>query len=139
MKFYQTKKFKETERDWNKKLEESGFEDIEKEVGGEKKLKNYSSGICKHENTKREIIEARREYYDKLNECFQKELFLEYEIISSYVHGKKRAEIHRELIASGHQVEYETVRFIIRRYEYKWGIKNYTLKQMNLRRHPTRY
>lgn len=136
MKFYETKQFKELEKEWDENLDRSGFCDIEKKMGTGRELKQFSQNV--HRRSKSGLKQAREKYFERLSECFQTEIFLDYKILSDFISGKKRSEIWRELILLGANVDYETIRFIIRRYEYKWGIKNYTLRQMNLRRLPIR-
>lgn len=134
MKYYQTKQFRELEGAWEGKLKESGFEDIEKRVGSKKVMKNHND----HASHYHKRLEEKAEYYRILNECFLREIFVDHKIMRDFVAGRKRAEIFRELLAMGHSIEYETVRFIVRRYEYRWGIKHYTPKEMNLKRPPIR-
>ena len=136
MKFYETKQFKELEQEWEQKLEATGFEDIEKKVGACRELKQFSSNWFRQ--AKEIVREMRARYFEKVSECFHQEIFLEHRIMQDYAGGKKMIKIHAELSAEGFEIEYETIRYIIRRYEYKWGLKIYSAKQMNLKKLPIR-
>lgn len=133
VKFYETKRFKELEAEWEQRLAETGFKDAEKKIGNSRDLKQYAENVYQSARH-----DARDKYFDLLSECFLKEIFLEHKIMQDYVAGKRRVEILKELLASGVSIEYETIRFIIRRYEYRWGIKNYSARQMNLKKLPIR-
>lgn len=137
MKFYETQAFRDLEKEWDARLAEAGFRDAEKMIGADRKLKQ---GPCsgRYRQAKEQVRAAKIAYYEAMGAGFAKEVFLEHKVMQDYVNGKTRIEIHRELIAAGLGIEYETIRFIIRRYEYKWGIKHYTPQQMNLRKPPSR-
>lgn len=124
--------FRELESQWEQKLTESGFKDIEKRIGEERRFKQSINVHPRDRHRKKQA------YFDLLAECFSREIFLDYKIMQDYISGKRRVEILKELHALGIQIHYETIRCIIRRYEYKWGIKNYTLKQMGLKKLPIR-
>lgn len=141
MKFYETKQFRELETEWDQKLEASGFEDVEKKIGEKRELKRSCTSIANCpdlQRAKKFVREMRIAYFEKISDCFNREIFLEHRIMRDYAAGKNRIDIHKELLDEGFDVEYETIRYIIRRYEYKWGIKNYTARQLNLKKLPIR-
>lgn len=117
---------------WEKKLEQSGLIDIEKPIGKERYLRQNSFSLfC--ENDLR--LRAKAKYFDLLCEKVAHYKFnnpIEEFIICKTADGFKIAEIVRLLEEIGQTKHRHTVRFIIRRYEHKWGIRKWTMKQRNL-------
>lgn len=139
MKFYETPRFKELEEFWKKRLQDSGFQDIEKGQA----LKQRASNAYRHAAIV--VIEARQTYFDLLTKQVREEKFqcdLYRTIMEMWASGKTRMQILEAIKGGASQGRedrfYETIRFIIRRFEYKWNIKTYTAKQMKLKKLPTR-
>lgn len=133
--FWRTRQFKVLSQEWNKKLEQSGFEDAELEVKGDRVLKQRASN-CYRQADKLER-ESRLEYYTFLgylahNTKFNNEL--EKLVMVMYSEGKPYKEILEELNKRGIIRHRTTIEFIIRRWQHKWGIKSWSLKQMNLKK-----
>jgi len=127
--------FKLLVRIWNKKLEESGFEDHEIEIGGERALKQRAS------NAYRQASELEREsrlaYYSLLGHMANNTEFpcrLEQLVMCMYSDGSSIKEIVEELIKQGLTDKRNRwrIRAIIRRWEVRWGLRSWSLKQMRL-------
>lgn len=125
---FKTKQFRELEEKWNNILTESGFEDAERTVKGQRVLKQQAA------NSYRQIQkinrEARLEYYQLLSQHLHQEDFpneTDKTVITLLSDGFKLIEI-----ASILDIHRQTVRFIKRRYEHKWMIRTWNSKQMNL-------
>lgn len=134
MQYYQTKKFKELNKKWNQKLQKTGFEDIEREVNGTRLIKQYASNWAR--NADQEIIEAKSKYIDLLQQKVNEFIFedrIEQFIMGNLSQGNKISEIVEELELAGIDIHRQTVRFIKRRYEVKWKIRKWTLKEQNLK------
>lgn len=124
-KFWQTKKFKELEEEWEKNLEKAGFKDAEKTIKGVRVLKQRAT------NSYRSATLVTREnklrYYELLGihlhqEKFPNEAYKK--IIELRSQGKKLEEISKvSRILNRDKNNKETIRRIIKRYEIKWGIK----------------
>jgi hypothetical protein len=133
--FWRTKKFKTLTLVWNKKLEASGFNDVEFDIKGDRTLKQRST------NAYRQASEFERdsklEYFCVMgylahNTKFENEV--DKYIMIRHSEGAKQLEIVEELQNMGSPRHRETVSFIIRRWETNWGLKNWSLKQRKLRK-----
>lgn len=71
MSFHKTKKFKDLKKEWDKKLEKTGFKDIETPDG---KLKNYHSVYWGIEERKERALRATG-YFDLAMDVFRKHKF----------------------------------------------------------------
>lgn len=139
LKYYETKEFRELERLWEEKLRQSGFIDVEKTLGSDRDLQQRASNA--YRNASDVTKETRLAYYSMISERYARARFcdpLHRFVMQRVADGRKLTEIHAELIEMQTEINYETIRFIVRRYEYKWKIRNYTARQMNLKRLPTR-
>lgn len=135
MKFFETKAFRQLAEEWEQKLEESGFIDIEKSVGEGRELRQYSANAYRQAASL--VKETRAEYYTLLSErCAREEFESEIQryIMQSVAEGARLVEVHRNLLSFNIPINYETIRFIVRRHEHKWKIRKYTSKQMKKRR-----
>jgi hypothetical protein len=129
VKFHETEQFKKQQREWYERLKETGFRDIEVLIGNEQKLMQYSRPY-------RDVDKL--EYYQTLTHHFFQEKF-ENEthkwIMLWRSDGWKIREISERLkmmeLSPSHR---ETVRYIIRRYEVKWNIKQYKPSQLSSKR-----
>lgn len=132
--FWRTKKFKVLSIEWDTNLKVSGFRDIETSCGGEKVLKQRAT------NAYRQADEFERasklEYFCTLSHLAQRTLFpspLEQIIMQSHAEGVAIKEIVDELQKMGLSRDRRTIRFIIRRWQMKWGIRTWSPCQMNLK------
>lgn len=124
-KFWQTKKFKELDKEWRTRLESSGFKDAEELRGnGEIVLRQNSS------NSYRNLSQVQRENRLKYYEILEAKLHLEQ--FENKIHRlimERRAEgiqiknISEELKVLDEACHRQTVRKVIRKYEIKWGIR----------------
>ncbi len=122
--------------EWDQKLKDSGFVDCEKEK--EKKL-NTASFKKEHEISR----EIRLEYYlevgSHLNSLLPTDQFSLFNycnelIMHLHSEGLLISEIVRRLEFLGLPKERKTVRYIIRRHQKEWGIRNWNLKQLRLKK-----
>lgn len=121
LKFWRTPRFKSLQSEWERKLKESGFIDVEREG---KLIQNAPNSY----RTKVEVmIEAKRRYYDLLGQGVHEEPDfrddVERYIITRRAEGVQIKQIGIELKATGHRNSVETIRLTLRHYEKKWGIK----------------
>ena len=133
-KFFATDQFKRLQRKWYKKLEKSGFQDHEKLVGSSLVLSQSAGFALRHEPTLL-TAEAKLEYYLKLSEMVAKESFennRDRVIMECAGQGLKICAIAKELKKRKIKCHRLTIGFVIRRYEHKWKIRSWSLKQMNL-------
>jgi len=131
-KFWQTKSFKQLNEAWGKKLKESGFKDAEK---NERFLKQKASYSYRRKYITEEMREAKRQYFGLINENIGKELGFHDDsdrfIMEKTGEGWKIREISEALKSAGMKKHNrDTIRYIRRRYENKWGIKNWTQNEM---------
>ena len=115
--------------EWEARLLDSDFKDIEQET---EKLVTVSIW-CSDQSLD---IKQTQYYFGRMFECVNKEEFeneVHKIIMERRAEGAKIVEILRDLKKKGKTIHRETVRHIIRRYETKWGIRHWSLKQMNLK------
>lgn len=124
VKFYQTNKFKELQRVWERKLAEAKFNDVEININGRRYLRQRAN------NSYRAQVQIMREskqlYYNLLGQHFHEEEFTDQVhkmIMERRSNGVKIKAISGELRAMGERCHRETIRHIIRFYEVKWKIK----------------
>ncbi len=139
--------FKQLQKEWNKRLEESGFEDAEKDVGGERALKLPSNCVYRQE-TDEVVRESKLSYFMLLAQKFaeEKEFSDEWDrkIMERTAEGWSIKEISEELRGlvptdrERTKHNRDTIRYVRRRYEHKWGIKVWLPHQMQSRKAPTR-
>jgi len=149
-KFWQTKQFKDLLGTWNKKLEDSGFEDAEKEVNGETVLKQTSLNegrfIGVYRNASDFDRQEKEEYFRILYQLASQEQNFEDEldkiIMERTAEGKTIKEISDELksnLPEGKQrgkFNRNTIRYVRRRYESRWGIRVWKREDMISRKKP---
>lgn len=133
--FWRTKKFKTLIVTWNKKLEESGFDDAEVELKGDRALKQRATNSYRQASQLER--ESRLEYYSFLGYLAHNTMFVdetEKFIMIRHSEGAEDKEIVEELQNMGCSKHRQTVSYIIKRWQVKWGIKNWSLRQRNLRK-----
>jgi len=130
--FWRNRKFKEEQSYWYDVLKSSGFEDIEVD---ENRLKQSSQNI--YRNDPEPIARVNKlEYFLKLSQYMREKApefddSLDYFVMSKFSQGWKNIEIVRALKALGKPRDRRTIRFIRRKYEHRWGIREWTPKQIN--------
>lgn len=131
-KYWQKASFQIIRKRWYQKLKETGFVDAEKDVGKKQFLSQVSSNAYRQAS---EVIrECKSAYYSLLAEClFEDPPLDEIEklILLRRSEGHKIKEISRELETRGERCHRQTIRFVIRRYENKWGIRKWNQAQLN--------
>ena len=133
--FWRTKKFKDLSKKWNKNLSDVGFEDAEIELKDDRTLKQRASNSYRQAS----VIEreAKLQYYILLGRLVSSTVFpseIEQSIMTKHADGESIKEIVEELTGQGILIHRRTIGYIIRRWESKWGIKSWNLKQMNLKK-----
>ena len=131
--FWRKKTFKVLLIDWNKKLKTSGFEDAEKELKGDRALKQRATNCYRQADSLER--ETRLEYYLILGKLAHTTLFpnnLEELVMIRHSEGKTHKEIALEVGRHRHSIE-----FIIKRWQTKWGIKNWSLQARGLKKKST--
>ena len=128
--FWATSNFKELQKKWDKKLSKSGFEDIEKTVGGDRVLISSSNPYRDSANTV--MKESKEEYFRTMTQnayhC-KYDNTLDRLILTRYVSGATIKEICEEIKKKGSSKHRETVRLVIHKYEDRWGIRKWNKKK----------
>lgn len=151
-KFWTLSEFKNLKAEWDEKLKKSGFVDAEIEVNGFVKLRAHSAYYGRFGNVFRhvkneETRQARTDYFLRLAQAFQLAEFeddLDRLIMERTVEGKTIKEISDEIKSlkppgkERTKHNRNTIRYIRRRYEKKWGIREWKAEQMVSRKAPIR-
>jgi hypothetical protein len=134
MKYHQTSQFKKLRDQWYRKLAKSGFEDIEK-------LGHTSTEpvliTCTKISSMTLAKEVAQEYYVLITHRVSSEKFdcPEDEIVMRRIsNGIRIKVISEELKSLGYKNERKTIRYIIRKYEQRWGIKKWKPEQLTYRK-----
>ncbi len=142
-KFWRSSEFEALNKEWSQKLTEAGFEDCEKEIAGQRVLKQSADYAYRRKECTEIYRESKLTYFMLLAEHLTKEKNFDDEsdrlIMSWTAEGWTIKEISRELRRLG-KIKHnrDTIRYIRRRYENRWGIKNWKTEQMVSRRVVTR-
>ncbi len=141
MPFWKKPEFKELQKEWYRRLHEEGFEDIEKVSGDELVLKQTSSYAYEaYGGTDPVTRDSKEAYFHFVAQKIQETVFtrdVDRIILTHHAEGKKIRHICEHLEAIGKRRCRGTIRFRIRVYEVKWGIRRYTPKQLNQACRPT--
>lgn len=114
--------FQKLLQEWNRKLSDSGFRDIETQERGELRLKQ-SGTMRRFERMDPITKEARLDYYSQLSEKISVTRFecdFEKQILTLYAQGHSQAAIYRMLGLRGHRCK---VYYPLYRWLRKWGLK----------------
>lgn len=134
MTYWTTQHFKAMQQAWYQRLNDAGFEDAEELVDGDMVLRQKAEhAICGLEEVE---LQSREAYYRFIAHMTQETAFkreVDRIIMASHASGMKITRICEELCKIGHPRGRQTVRYRIRIYEMKWGLKSYTKKQLNRR------
>lgn len=133
--FWRKKSFKVLAKEWNKKLAQSEFIDAEVELKDDRALKQRAANSYRQASQLER--ESRLEYYSLLGHLVSKESFtdkLEELVMTRHSEGFTNKEIVDEVKRIRPKIHRNTVWYIIRRWEMRWGIKFWTLKQMGLKK-----
>jgi hypothetical protein len=130
--FWKTPSFKALQRAWYARLEKEGFRDAEEQIGGEFVLKQIAAHP--YRGMDHLAIQTKEAYYRLLGLQIQNGEFaneVDRLIVTMFAEGHKIKRIHEALVKQGTQRSRGTIRFTIRKYEMKWGLREYTPKQLN--------
>jgi hypothetical protein len=120
--------------EWDNILKATGFKDIERTIEGERVLVQFASNVYRQADPL--TRESKMSYYEQMASRAQEFQFLsemDRIVMMMIVEGSKIKAIVEELNHRGYKVHRQTIRFIRRRYENEWGVKVWSLKQMNLK------
>lgn len=134
MTYWKSREFKTLQDHWYKRLESEGFQDNEVRVGDFVVLKQRAA------RPYRDLGELSREtkecYYRILAQQVQEAEFrndVDKLVLTWFADGMKIKKICEELERRGIGRCRVAVRFIIRRYEMRWGMRIYSRKELNLK------
>lgn len=135
MAFWKSPNFKALRDIWYERLKDEGFQDAEKDTGGRMELKQRASAPYRH--IKAPIDQATKEqYYIVVAQCVHETEFrneVDRCILTLHASGWKVCKIIDHLEEMGITRNRNTIRYLIRRFEAKWGIRSYNRKQLNLK------
>ena len=130
MKFYHTIEFKELAREWDCRLRDSGFIDAEVLKSGKRVLKETADFVFRW--ARDELVkDSKLEYFRNITHSVCKTDFIDPLDLTVMTMRGDGFSINE--IAECNSINRHTVTFIIRRYEHKWGLRFWTLKQRNLK------
>lgn len=141
MRKWRSKEFEALQKEWDERLKETGFEDIEKNIGGERVLKQSSDYAYRRKEHTQVYRENKLSYFMLLAEFLAKERNFDDEsdrlIMMRTSDGWTIQEISQELKSLGkNKFNRDTIRYIRRRYENRWGIRAWKPEQMVSRKVP---
>lgn len=138
-------------RTWDQKLKESGFEDAEEEGRNARFLKEGSRDrLCKKGPKNifvtELVVSTSSTYYQMLSDNLHTEQNFaddfDRQIMEMTAEGKSIKEISialKALVPTGKKrgkFNRDTIRYVRRRYEQKWGIREWSKEQMTSRKPP---
>ena len=133
-KFYQSNDFKKLEEEWTQKLAENGFQDAEKKIAGERVLRQSADYAFRRKEHDQIYREAKLEYFSLLSAKMSTAKFEDQSdrlIMQRTADGKSISEISNELKSLGWKKHNrDTIRYIRRRYETRWGIRHWKPQDM---------
>ncbi len=140
-KWYRSSDFKRIQKEWEKKLEQAGFKDAEKEIAGEKVLKQSADYAFRRKEHTQEYRDAKLEYFSLLSKNLHGATFEDDSdrfIMEKTADGWSIQEISRELKhRKWPKFNRDTIRYIRRRYETRWGIRHWNKEDQVSRKVPT--
>lgn len=128
MKYYQTPQFKKLQQEWYNKLKEQSFKDIETNEN-----LNLDLGKYRYYHSADSAL-AKEEYFSALQEAlsqYECDTPIHSTIMILKASGRLIQEIVRVLNAAGTPVHRKTIRYIIRNYENRWGIRIYDKRKLD--------
>lgn len=137
-KFYDSDIFKTLQQEWYQRLRDEGFKDAEKLVGSELRLSQSTLHPYRHSNYI--SAQAKLEYYLMMSRCLDLEEFdkkRDHLVMSMRSIGYRIVEIRKVLKLYGYKAHRQTIRFIIRRFEKKWKIRDWQNHQLTSNMQPT--
>lgn len=132
MTFWDTKAFKTLQQAWYQRLKAEGFQDAEEVVGGELVLKQTAAHCYRGADQLTRL--TKEAYYIFVAQKVEHTVFdsdVDQLILRMHSEGRKKKQICDELASMGKRRCRNTVTFRIRVYEMKWGLREYSPKQLN--------
>lgn len=114
--------FKELLREWNRKLGESGFKDIEYGSGDDLKIKE-SGSVGRYRDMTEECRRHKSDFFEVVKECIQETKFdtkFERVVLKLYSTGMTKVAIKEKLKIKGHRCKIYNP---IYKYLRQWGLK----------------
>jgi len=133
--FWESDSFKKLQQKWYEKLKKSGFDDAERVVGDELKLKQRATNA--YVQAPRVVRQAKLDYYRALCEYVHREKFkneADELIMLRRSEGITIKQISKELKKLGFKHHRQTIRYVIRKYEHRWNIKKWSLDKLTSKR-----
>ena len=134
MTYWKTPTFKSLQQAWYARLEANGFLDAE-ELSDDGELR-----LRMPRGNKIEDREIRENYYRLISQKVQETVFtneIDLLILTRHSEGTDAKDICEELKKLGTPRHRHTVRFTVRRYETRWGIRSYTPEKLGKKHQPT--
>lgn len=121
--------------EWEQALADSGFVDCEHTKNGERVLKQFTTPdrLFRYQQQDSGVAHATAEYYRALEEGLRldtKMPALDRHVMALHLLGRRIFTIVDDLTVAGFTLQRAAVRYLIRRYEQKWGIRQYTKKKL---------
>lgn len=134
-KFWKTPKFRLAAAEWEARLKASGFKDAEKTWNGERVLKQTADHAYWRRGTSDLVREAKLTYFLALAQHITNERRWSDKsdrfIMERTAEGWTIKEISVAMEKAGlRKSNRDTIRYIRRRYEHRWGIRKWTPQQM---------
>lgn len=137
--FWRESKFKDLKIRWYKALEEDGFEDIE--TLDEELKQPCKNGYQRFSGKSKDLREIKLEYYLRLGHALQEQGCdhdIDTLIMQRTSEGFSVKEICEELKTIKSSRNRNTIRWIRRKYENRWGIRKWKPEQMRSARMPSK-
>ena len=123
MSIWKSKKLSDLKKEWEQKLQDSGFIDIEKEVRGERVLKQFSANAFRTTDTL--TISSKQEFFGLIGRrvAGDKQMSAkEREIMTQYSQGIQQRQIIEHLQKLGIKCSRITITRTVNRYLTRWQI-----------------
>lgn len=132
MNFWKTKSFKELQRTWYQQLQKEGFQDAEEPIGDEMVLKQ--SAAHPYHGADQLVRTSKEAYYRLLSQQVQEAEFrseVDRIILTMFAEGSPLKSIREAISKLGMVRCRNTITFTIRKYEMRWGLREYSPRQLN--------
>lgn len=132
---FSTKEFKELQEYWYAVLKATGFQDAEKNTGRELVLTQKASNV--YRQASKVVRESKAAYYNLLTYHFYKTSFdneVDRYIMLRTSEGAKRRQVSKELHKLKCKCHVQTIMYVVRYWEDRWGIRSWNKKQLTSRR-----
>lgn len=129
MTFWKSSTFKALQQAWYQRLRDEGFDDAEEMVGEDLELKDERR--FGHRDERR--AERNADYFNAISKKMHETVFrndVEQLILTRHCEGEKAVTICQELQSRGTPRHRHAIRFIVRRYEAMWSLREWTPSQL---------